>query len=309
MSTHLRTIVAGVAAVHAPDPILAPAIELARSTGAELHFVHVYELPDPLLHAYAREGLLGPDFGSRYRDQLRECLEAEVSGLADDVPIQCHAVPGSASETLCATAEEVRADLIVVGATRSGKLLRTILGSTAERVVRSASLPVLLLRQPRIALSRVLLTTDLSEFSAAVHEHGLDLVEALAGTAPPSLRSLLVVWYEMAFPPPLRRDSLEEVAQQELDSFLQARRERAKGVEGRVRIGDPAKEISAEAAEWPADLLILGTHARRGGSRFFLGSVAESAVRSTTTNVLVLPPNAAAEPLDVSVPEQAAAVR
>jgi nucleotide-binding universal stress UspA family protein len=291
MSTAIRTMVAGVATVQEADPILAPAIALAEATGATLHLVHAYELPDPLLSAYARDGVLGPDFGANYREHFRTELLERVRAISDSPNIRCHAVAGPASEVVCETAEKYDADLLLVGATRAGKFLRSILGSTAERVVRAATVPVLVLRQPTaVPVQRVLLTTDLSEFSADVHERGLDLVEALYDREHLELRSLLVVWYDLAFPPPLRRDSLEIVAEAELDAFLVGRNPRELSVEPRVRIGDPAKEITTEAMEWPADLLVLGTHSRMKRSRFLLGSVAEATVRATTTNVLILPP-------------------
>ena len=52
--------------------------------------------------------------------------------------------------------------------------------------------------------------------------------------------------------------------------------------------GRIAEVIVEEAAEWPADLLVIGTHGRRGFSRFFLGSVAENIVRIATTPVLLI---------------------
>jgi universal stress protein E len=291
MSKPIRTIVAGVASAQEEDPILASAIAIAEAAGAELHFVHAFELPDPLLSAYVRDGLLGPEFGGRYRDQLTEEMQEKVRALSTSVRITCRAKAGPASEVLCEAAEELEADLLIVGATRAGKFLRSILGSTAERVIRAANRPVLVLRQPFSGpVERVLLTTDLSEFSADVHERGLDMLEQLLSDHGPEYRSLLVVWYDLAFPPPLRRDSLEEVAERELDEFLTARQLRDFEVRGRVRIGDPAKEITAEAIDWQADLMVLGTHSRRLRSRFLLGSVAEATVRTTTSNVLILPP-------------------
>jgi universal stress protein E len=291
MSTTIRTIVAGVASAQEPDPIVAPAIALAEATGAKLHFVHAYELPDPLLNAYARDGLLGAEFGLRYGDQLAEQLEEQVRALSLSDRIVCTARVGPASEVLCQSADELGADLLVVGATRAGTFLRSILGSTAERVVRSSNRPVLVLRQPFSgSVERVLLTTDLTPFSAGVHERGLDLIEAISDGKDAEFRSLLVVWYDLAFPPPLRRDSLAKVAEAELEEFLKARRGRSFKVDASVRIGDPSKEITAEAIDWQADLLVLGTHSRQRRSRFLLGSVAEATVRTTTSNVLILPP-------------------
>ncbi|MEP7295273.1 MAG: universal stress protein [Burkholderiales bacterium] len=46
--------------------------------------------------------------------------------------------------------------------------------------------------------------------------------------------------------------------------------------------------VVAEAAAWPADLIVLGTHGRRGVGRLFMGSDAESIVRSAHTPVLLL---------------------
>jgi hypothetical protein len=48
----------------------------------------------------------------------------------------------------------------------------------------------------------------------------------------------------------------------------------------------------AEAAEWRADLLVVGTHARAWAARLALGSVAEAALRDAPCNVLAVPPRA-----------------
>ena len=52
--------------------------------------------------------------------------------------------------------------------------------------------------------------------------------------------------------------------------------------------GRIAEVIAEEAANWSADLLVLGTHGRRGFSRLFIGSVAENTVRIATTPVLLI---------------------
>lgn len=46
--------------------------------------------------------------------------------------------------------------------------------------------------------------------------------------------------------------------------------------------------IAAEADAWPADLIVIGTHGRRGLSHLFLGSVAEGVVRVATKPVLLI---------------------
>jgi len=67
------------------------------------------------------------------------------------------------------------------------------------------------------------------------------------------------------------------------------------GVEAKTRLlevrqfGDRiANEIAREAKDWQADLIVIGTHGRRGFSHLFLGSVAESVMRIAPTSVLLI---------------------
>lgn len=54
-------------------------------------------------------------------------------------------------------------------------------------------------------------------------------------------------------------------------------------------LGRRIPEVIAEEAEsWPADLVVIGTHGRRGISHLFLGSVAEGVVRVATKPVLLI---------------------
>jgi nucleotide-binding universal stress UspA family protein len=58
------------------------------------------------------------------------------------------------------------------------------------------------------------------------------------------------------------------------------------------RVEMPSEEISQLAADLEADLVVVGTHGRRGFSRFLLGSVAEATVRLAPCPVLVVRPKA-----------------
>lgn len=287
----IRTVVVGVASAAEPDPVLPTAVDLAERLGAALHVVNVFELPDRIVTAYAAYAqYVDPRLNQRYADQVRERLQEQVKPFEQRVSLRCHALEGSASERLCALATALDADLMIVGATRRGRILRHVLGTTAERILRASPVPVLVLgdRLPQ-PVRRVLLTTDLSPMSAAVHEEGLDAVEALFGAQALELRSLLVLRYDAALPPPLRRDLLQDAADGELARFLGERRSRAYTVESRVRTGDPVREIVSEAAEWPADLLVLGTRGEVGPVPFGLGSTAAATLRAALCNALVIP--------------------
>jgi nucleotide-binding universal stress UspA family protein len=114
---------------------------------------------------------------------------------------------------------------------------------------------------------------------------------------PPGSTSLVLSVVEIPFP------LAPEVAAMTIDfeDFRRARRCEAEGlvdriarligsslsVETAVREGDPRTAIVDEAAEWEADLIVLGSHGRTGLKRLILGSVAEYVVRHAPCSVEV----------------------
>lgn len=59
--------------------------------------------------------------------------------------------------------------------------------------------------------------------------------------------------------------------------------------ETKILEGQPSREIVRIAKEWGADLIVMGTHGRRGFAHLFLGSVAERVVRTAPCPVLTVP--------------------
>jgi nucleotide-binding universal stress UspA family protein len=57
-----------------------------------------------------------------------------------------------------------------------------------------------------------------------------------------------------------------------------------------LREGTPWKEIVQSAREWPADLIVIGTHGRSGVTRLVFGSTAEGVARHASVPVVVVPP-------------------
>jgi nucleotide-binding universal stress UspA family protein len=100
---------------------------------------------------------------------------------------------------------------------------------------------------------------------------------------------LVVVGLEMELPIPGLHDRLAAAANERLHAFVAGLPEPVRVTE-QVRTGVPAREAVAEAAEWGAQLVVVGTHARAGAARVMLGSVAEAVVRDANCSVLVIPP-------------------
>jgi universal stress protein E len=293
MPDPIRTIVAGVAQASEDDPVLRAAAELAEWTGATLHLVHTFQIP-PVI-APIDIGYAAGEWIANVADDLLPLLEAAARRVAPGVKSVCSVVVGPPALAILTAAREADADLLVVGTGRGGRLARAFLGTTAQRVLRGAEVPVLVVRTPvRRPLERVLLTTDLSEFGAALHRRGVEAVGATFGQ-PEAVRSLHVV-ATPPLPAPVPRDAMQARMREALDRFVADLESGTVAIEPVVRVGEPAEEIVAEAERWKADLLVVGTHARGWAARLVLGSVAEASLRDASCNVLAIPPSSAEEP-------------
>jgi nucleotide-binding universal stress UspA family protein len=81
---------------------------------------------------------------------------------------------------------------------------------------------------------------------------------------------------------------ISTAAQGRLDAMIESRKLAGVPIVGVLRDGVAWEEINAVATEIHADLIIIGTHGRRGLMRALLGSVAENVIRTTTLPVLVI---------------------
>jgi nucleotide-binding universal stress UspA family protein len=143
-------------------------------------------------------------------------------------------------------------------------------------------------------LNRILVPTDFSETADAA----LDYAKQLATTMGASLHLLHVFTdpYAVAacapevyaaVPPEARARALEEARQRLLERLDSTEEQRLRGTRGIVR-GLTAPQIVDYATSQDIDLIVMGTHGRRGMAHLLLGSVAEHVVRIATCPVLTV---------------------
>lgn len=193
-------------------------------------------------------------------------------------------------------AAETRPLLLVLGPHRRQALRDAFIGTTAERVIRKAACPVLTVNAPPAGPYRhILLTTDLSETSAAALQGFLDL-----GLFPQARHSLLTV-FDLPFlrlamadtlPPP---DQSREIAAHSATSLAELARFAA-GLRGpllqpltRRREAGEAAEILKSAAEIGADLVVMVSQGRSALARMMLGSITQQVLQQAQVDVLTLP--------------------
>jgi nucleotide-binding universal stress UspA family protein len=127
------------------DAALDLAIEFGRVSKARIRLVHVFRLPIEMLSPYEipiPEKLAG-EVRAAASARLEQALgRVHAAGLEGDAEVDT----GSIAETIVARAAADEADLIVMGTRGLSGIQHVLLGSVAERVLRTAPCPVLTLR-------------------------------------------------------------------------------------------------------------------------------------------------------------------
>jgi len=120
-------------------------IDLAATCGATVHALYVIDLPGAPRTVYLRDD--EDEMRERYREYGEE-VTGEVCEMAAEKGLDCKTVlrSGSPGEEIVDCAKDEGADVIVLGSAYRGRL-GALLGSTAEKVVRTAETPVVTVRE------------------------------------------------------------------------------------------------------------------------------------------------------------------
>lgn len=271
------------------------AVFLAQIYGAELRLLHVSQ-PYPTLttDAVAEPYLLEP-----VRQQVSRVMD-ELSGRLREAGIQASGMQtiGIPSEEIIRTAREEGADIIVMGTQGRTGLDHVLVGSTAERVVKGAPCPVMTVRpssnadsqQVPITVQRLLVPVDFSDSSVDVLEVALHVARRL-GASVTLLHVVEWAWLRLQFTVAelAESDRVRTEMESRLGQYADLLRAQGLRVETVMRGGGGPGDFIVETAEQQrSDLIIMGTHGRRGIRRALIGSVAEAVLRAAPCPVLTV---------------------
>jgi nucleotide-binding universal stress UspA family protein len=132
------------------DAALAYGRELARTFGASLTVLHIVD--NILTRAYGAEGVVLAD--PELQREIETSAQRQVDALLFDEDRKMFGAVGlvitsnSPSAAIVTYAQDAAVDLIVMGTHGRGAIAQLLMGSVAERVVRTAPCPVLTVRHP-----------------------------------------------------------------------------------------------------------------------------------------------------------------
>ncbi len=244
-------------------------------------------------------------------EKLREEERGKAQAYLDDLArrfadrgarVQGRIAEGPAAETIVAQARADRATLIALNTHGRTGLSRWLVGSVAEKVVRTSPVPVLLLRSFRrspqgdlepvtdgeLPFRKLLVATDGSPAAETIFAPARSIAElfepevVVFHTELPAVVPSAEIGVIPALPvTPSEKDPVTAgLAGRFRDAGLKVSR--------RTALGDPASEILDYSRTTGVDLIAMATHGRSGFSRWFLGSVAERVLRHAEVPVLLL---------------------
>lgn len=231
---------------------------------------------------------------------LREIVESlRAEGLAAEALVREKACDDDVGRAIGAAARESQADLLVMSTHGRSGLDRFAYGSVAERVLRHATVPVLLVPAlssrcwPNDRLRRILVCLDGSELAEAALGPAGDLAArcrtklVLARVVEPPLaylgsRAVDLFGYEVI--------AEQSRTSQYLDAMADALRKSGHAVTTRSSVGAAAEGIMTVATHEDVDLIAMATHGRGGMTRLLMGSVTAKIVERATRPVMIVRP-------------------
>ncbi|MFG0584075.1 universal stress protein [Pseudomonas sp. zjy_9] len=260
------------------------AVQLIRQQGGgEWCLLHVIDDDAPV------------EIVQRQVQQAETLLQSQAQRLAEQAGCRPQVLVGTGEPdvVIVESAQGMGADLLVVGAHRKSPLRDFFSGTTLERVVRSSHLPVLRVNGPVThAYRHAVLAMDHSRTAqqalVRARELGLLVPEQLhvaSAVEPVAAGAVMEVGISAEVLEDQRDVQRQQVSERLAEVGVNLDHERLL-----VQIGSPEGVVGDALRQSGGDLLVLGTHAREGVSRFFLGSVANRLLATIDSDALIVPP-------------------
>ena len=247
------------------------AIYVAKHCGAKLFVIQVLQVNPE----FATEGL-------KLMEDMELCCRTHfdhIRDLAAEENVEIIAVcrrTDKPHEIILEEAEKRNADVIVMGRRGWKGLKKFLLGSVTAKVITSSSCKVLVVPKDAIVKSEVImLATDGSKYSEAAEKEFLSMVQRCT-----YIEKFIVL---SAAP---SHDKIK-LAEKNVQKVLKDAEERGMKIEPLVFIGEPHKVILQTAKDRNVDLIVLGTHGRKGLKKLALGSVSEEVITHSHCAVLI----------------------
>jgi nucleotide-binding universal stress UspA family protein len=286
----MKRLIVAVDVGRSSERAFARAVQLAGAHRARLTLVHVVN--DQLLAYGEEDSRFAAEMMGRAEDSHRRNGAGQPKAVANTISQKI--VLGRPWEKLLEIAKSERADLIVLGLHRVSPIKDIFVGTTAERIVRLGTLPVLIVRDESQGPYRnVLVGTDFSASCSHALSAALDVA--------PRARFKIAHVFETPFPAFVHFSDEETSAlQEELTATARKQTERdlRRFMKSHLGARKPAVQLLVQSSEVAGgmaavvkaedpDLLVVGSHGRSRILGAMLGSTVGTFLNDPPCDVLV----------------------
>ena len=276
-------------------------LEWAQACQAELDIVHVMGvLPGKETNS---------SVANRYIAEQGKQSQAKIENLVSQAKgqissVHSHLLEGMPAEQIIKFAVDSQADLLITGTDGSTGVNRLLMGSVAERVVCQAPCPVLTIRtreekNPELGEAsdahtpsvpkHILIPLDFSDCSLDAFEYATQIAKWFDASVT-LLHALEPLSYSLDFnlTHPVEAKQLRQSIETRLSELADILKK--DGIRADYLVGDKPSvdNILRTSTDTQADLVVMGTHGRRGLSRVLMGSVTASILRRSSCPVLTV---------------------
>jgi len=290
---------------------IALSFQLAKRLGVRPKIYHIDSAP--------RMPYRMPAFSEVYSEKLLKDIDEAVSNGAEKSlmlqlkelgisrnEVEAHIIPGEIPKEFKHLTENLEAPLLILGGRGPNKFEYLLLGSVADKLIRTLTCPILITKNAPKNFKKILFSTDFGQTSK-------DALELLMDIAPVFEAEVHVVHFlepvanfqaltdeAMAFHSYshteenwviLDEEEAKNTADEKLNSTVQALEKKGIKATGEIFHSDGqnlASQVLSVCHSFSADLITVGTHGRSGIQKFIFGSVAEKIARESKASVLIV---------------------
>jgi nucleotide-binding universal stress UspA family protein len=222
------------------------------------------------------------DAGRQAVERCRTLLPAEIPSIRTMCEVQHPAA------FVLDSAAAVKADLIAVGTHDRSRVTEVFAGSVSHHIVLHATMPTLIVKGKARPIARILMAVEGNEDATRLHKWltSYPFKNPVAVTILSVVPSLAMVEPNLMVGFKSWSEEHHRQSQQVVQDTAQALAGPQFNVTTDVRLGDPVTTVCEVGNSH--DLIVIGSHGRKGLDRFLLGSVSHGIVHRANTSVLVV---------------------
>jgi nucleotide-binding universal stress UspA family protein len=272
---------------------------LAQEFGATLYVCHIIDLSSVAIYGEFQVDPVGQ------QERIRVDAEDQLQQLLGSLPVQWESIieVGQPSEEIGRIVEEKQIDLVISATRGRTGLKRLILGSVTERLMRSLTCPLLVVRSKdpappdpsaqSIPLGKILIGCDFSGDSRLAVEYGLSLAQEFEAElhlvhviAPPTYPEFLKTGASAAHG--IQDQVLSDLLTQKLQDLVPGEARNWCRLHTALLEGPPYQELIDYADRQSMDMIVMGMRGHGLVRTLLLGSTTDRVVRHTPCPVLVV---------------------